>query len=126
MRVRAALLLVVLGSVIEPRAALAQRPIESANEILPGCRALLAMSQGQSAGDELDQIRGGVCAGKISALLNVAPMLEPRLRFCKPQNVTVRQATELVVQRLEGRPEVWHLPFDALALGAFVNAWPCP
>jgi Rap1a immunity proteins len=121
-----ALLLALLGPVIISSATLAQPPIESANEILPGCRAFLAISQGPSAGDELDQMRVGVCAGKISALLNVAPLLEPRLRFCKSEGVTVRQATEVVLQRLEGQPELWHLSFDALALGAFVNAFRCP
>jgi hypothetical protein len=126
LRLSPALLLAPLGPVIISSATLAQPPIESANEILPGCRAFLAISQGLSAGDELDQIRVGICAGKISALLNVAPLLEPRLRFCKSEGVTVRQATEVVLQRLEGQPELWHLSFDALALGAFVNAFRCP
>jgi hypothetical protein len=126
LRLGAALLLALLSPVIISPAVLAQRPIESANEILPGCRAFLAISQGPSAGEELDQIRGGVCAGKVSSLLNVAPLLEQRLRFCKSEGVTVRQATEVVLQRLEGQPELWHLSFDALALGAFVNAFPCP
>ena len=106
-------------------AAVAQRPLESAAKILPECRLFLATPEDASAEDELDQIRG-VCAGKISALLNVAPLLEPRYRFCKPEGVTVRQAIEVVVAQLEGQPELWRLSFDALALGAFVKAWRCP
>jgi hypothetical protein len=84
------------------------------------------MSQSSSAVfDELELVRGGVCAGKISALLNVAPILEPRFRFCPPAATTVRLAIEVVLKRLEGRPEVWNQLFDALAMEAFVIAWPC-
>ena len=126
MRLSLALLLTLLGWFIISPAALAQRPIESAKEILPGCRAFLVIAQGSTAVDELGQIRGGVCAGKISALLNVAPVLEPGFRFCRPEGVTVRQAIEVVLKRLEGNPELWNQLFDELALRVFVETWPCP
>ena len=118
------LLLALLGLFIVPSAR-AQRPIESANEILPGCRAFLMISQGSAAVGELGQIRGGVCAGKVSALLNVADMFEPKFRFCKPEGVTVGQAIQVILKRLEGNPEVWHQLFDTLALAVFVDVWPC-
>jgi hypothetical protein len=125
LRLRSAILLTLLGWCITSPPALAQRSIESAHEILPGCRAFLVMSQEPIAFDELELVRGGVCAGKISALLNVAPVLDPRFRFCRPETVTVRQAIEVVLKRLEGNPEVWNQLFDALAVEAFVDAWPC-
>jgi hypothetical protein len=118
-------LLAILGSIIIVPPARAQRPIEAANEILPGCRAFLALAQGNPAIDELGLIRGGVCAGKVSALLNVAVMLEPKFRFCKPEAVTIRQAIEVVLKRLEEHPEVWQRSFDALALALFIDTWPC-
>jgi len=119
-------LLTLLGSIIVSPPALAQRSTDSAKEILPGCSAFLEMMRGPTTVDELQLIRGGICGGKVSALLNVGPMLEPRFRFCKPKEVTVRQAVELVWKRLEERPEVWNQLFDALALEAFAAAWPCP
>jgi hypothetical protein len=124
-RLGSAILLALLGWCITSPPALAQRSIESANEILPGCRAFLVMSQEPIAFNELELVRGGVCAGKVSALLNIASALEPRFRFCRPEKVTVRQAIEVVVKRLEGNPDVWNQLFDALAMEAFVNAWPC-
>ena len=119
------LLPALLGSSVAPGAR-AQRPIESANEILPGCRAFLTLSQGSPAVGELGQLRGGVCAGKVSALLNVADRLEPKFRFCRPEGVTVGQAILVVLKRLEGNPEVWHRLFDTLALTVFAEVWPCP
>jgi hypothetical protein len=118
-------LLAILGSIIIVPPARAQRPIEAANEILPGCWAFLALAQGNPAIDELGLIRGGVCAGKVSALLNVADKLEPKFRFCRPEAVTIRQAIEGVLKRLEEHPEVWQQSFDALALALFIDTWPC-
>jgi hypothetical protein len=83
------------------------------------------ISQGSAAVGEFGQIRGGVCAGKVSALLNVADMFEPKFRFCKPEGVTVGQAIQVILKRLEGNPEVWHQLFDTLALAVFVDVWPC-
>jgi hypothetical protein len=118
-------LLAILGSIIIVPPARAQRPIESANEILPGCRAFIALAQGNPAIDELGLIRGGVCAGKVSAVLNLAPILQPTFRFCKPEEATIRQTIEVVLLRLELNPDVWQQSFDALALSVFVDIWPC-
>jgi hypothetical protein len=122
---RLVVLLAILGSIIIVPTARAQRPIESANEILPGCRSFIALAQGNPAIDELGLIRGGVCAGKVSAVLNLAPILQPTFRFCKPEKATIRQAIEVVLLRLEPTPEVWQQSFDALALSVFVDIWPC-
>jgi hypothetical protein len=62
----------------------AQRPIDSANEIILGCQTFLLISQGNTTVNELGQLRGGVCAGKMSAELKVADILEPKIRFCRP------------------------------------------
>ena len=52
-------------------------------------------------------------------------MFEPKFRFCKPESVTVGQAIQVILKRLEGNPEVWHQLFDTLALAVFVDVWPC-
>ena len=88
MRRSLVVLLAILGSIIVVPPAQAQRPIESANEIVPGCRAFIALAQGNPAIDELGLLRGGVCAGKVSAVLNLAPILQPTFRFCKPEEAT--------------------------------------
>ena len=119
------ILLSLLGSMIVSPAALAQRPIESGGDIIPACRTFLEIMSGPTTVDELGLIRSGICAGKVSALLNVGPMLEPIYRFCKPAEVTVRQAVEVALKRLDERPEAWNELFDTLALEAFVTTWPC-
>jgi len=88
------------------------------NDLLPACRDFINK---QFSKDPLSQ---GQCIGMIDALAFAAPDL-PFGRACVPDNVTVTQATTVVVRWLEKRPQEWHMPFSVLVLFALHDTWPC-
>ena len=88
------------------------------NDLLPACRNFINK---QFNKDPLSQ---GQCIGMIDALAFAAPDYQLS-RACVPDNVTVTQATTVVVRWLEQHPQDWHLPFSALVLSALHDTWPC-
>jgi hypothetical protein len=115
-------------------AASAEEDIDSANSIMPGCRALL----GPKALD--DPFRQGVCEGIISeiAFVGRAILIRPdpeKSRFggilrqilCLdiPAGVTGGQRARVVVSYIDARPARMHEDFRSLALEALRYAWPC-
>jgi hypothetical protein len=46
--------------------------------------------------------------------------------YCVPLNVTVGQATDVIVKSLEENPETRHEPAALLAFNALIRAFPCP
>ena len=118
------LVLVVLGP-LACSPARAQSALQSVEQILPGCRDFIEPGQQAATPDNLLQFLAGICAGKVSALLNISTILEPQFQFCKPSGVTLAQTIQVVVKRLDGQPEVSRQIFDGAALAALVSIWPC-
>jgi hypothetical protein len=90
------------------------------NDLLPACRDFINR---QFHKEPLNQ---GQCIGMIQALAFAAPDQPFQTsRSCPPDNITVTQATTVVVRWLEKRPQDCHQPFFALVLYAFHDTWPC-
>jgi len=90
---------------------------ESANYWLPFCRQVAKGNFYQG-----DAFRNGGCAGIIHGLLVVG---RPIGVFCRPDGVTVEQAVRVVVQFLDQHPARTNENFNALAIEAMRDAWPC-
>jgi len=87
--------------------------INSANNIMPGCRKGL---QGASIG-----YLEGLCQGTIQTSL----YFSVQLGICAPAGVNVGQFMRVVVKYIDERPARMHEDFRALALEALRAAWPC-
>jgi Rap1a immunity proteins len=94
---------------------------ESANDVLPVCRAYL---NGQD--DVGYVVLEAKCSGIIEGLdfLADTTMIE-EWRSCIPREVTHLQVLAVVVRWLDSRPARWHESFNKLALIAMHEAWPC-
>lgn len=91
----------------------------SGNAFLPKCRAVIRGAQ------ETELVHATYCIGTVSALVGVAPLLDPRYRFCFPANGNTEQAVRVVVAFLEKNPSILHEDFRSLAILAMLQAWPC-
>ena len=90
------------------------------NDLLPACRDFINRKF------DKDPLNQGECIGVIQALVFAAPNQPFQTsRSCVPENVTVKQATTVIVRWLEQRPQDWHKPFFALVLFALHDTWPC-
>jgi hypothetical protein len=89
--------------------------INSANFMVPHCRALVA----RESSNFLFQ---GVCVGTIDSLQYVRPLMG-----CAdiPNGVTADEAINVIIRYIEARPGRMHELFKALAIEAMFNAWPC-
>jgi len=90
---------------------------ESANYWLPFCRQVAKGNFYQG-----DAFRNGGCAGIITGLLFLGRSAGV---FCRPDGVTVEQAVRVVVQFLDQHPARTNENFNALAVEAMRDAWPC-
>ena len=110
--------LVAVSLVAMPIATSAQAQVLTGNDLLPAYRDFINQKFNK------DPLNQGQCIGIIQALTFAAPY-DPSWRSCVPDNVTVTQATTVVVRWLEKRPEDWHKPFFAPVLFALQDTWPC-
>ncbi len=83
--------------------AVEDRP-DSANAIMPGCRASLS----NPYNDQLEAMMAGVCVGTVNGLIFEASVLEqmsarsPHAEvFCAPEEVTIDQALRVVVAYID-------------------------
>jgi hypothetical protein len=97
---------------------------ESANYVLPGCKALLAITEGRETLDTSRVLGAGYCMGVLKTL--------PEIYFGRdkcsiqfPEVFSVQQMTLIVVRYIEAHPERMHMPFLMLAEDALRDAWPC-
>ena len=90
---------------------------KSANYWLPFCRQVAKGNFYQG-----DAFRNGGCAGIITGLLFLGRSAGV---FCRPDGVTVEQAVRVVVQFLDQHPARTNENFNALAVEAMRDAWPC-
>ena len=89
--------------------------INSANFMLPHCRALVAR-------ESSNFVFQGVCVGTIDSLQYVRPLIG-----CAdiPNGVTADKAINVIIRYIESRPERMHELFKKLAIEAMLDAWPC-
>lgn len=85
---------------------------------------LLAYCQGA----ELDRrICEGFVAGSADALSDLTNALpEPKGTYCRPMNMTIQQATDIVVKALIEHPERRSDSAADVTIGAIIKAFPCP
>jgi hypothetical protein len=96
-----------------PARAEAQQDTASANAMMPACRSSLNQD------DNRLMFNQGVCIGSVRTLIFALPDL------CAPREVSVAQATRVVVKYIDDRPERMHERFLPLAAEALAAAWPC-
>lgn len=66
----------------------------------------------------------GVFGGMTYGALIAAPSKPSKI--CLPTGVTIAQETEVFLKYLDNHPERLHAPASVLAIGAWLDAWPCP
>jgi hypothetical protein len=100
----------------EQGTALAQSPLDagSANNAMQGCRELVSQSNRHT---ELQR----ECASTVRTMMYVAASRG----ICPPDGTTVGQAVRVIVTYIDHHPERMREPFEALALEALQQAWPC-
>lgn len=94
----------------------------SGNEMLQYCATALEQNPKLTLSSAWQE---GVCAGKLSALVEVGPMLSERFRFCPPRGSTLRQAARIVIKFMQDNPARLNTRFEILANVALQIAWPC-
>jgi Rap1a immunity proteins len=87
----------------------------SANWIMPGCRAFINGNMGA------ETFKAGVCAGVVSGV----PFGGNLINICLPDGVTPRQMALVVTAYVDRNPARMHEPFALLAYEAMSKAWPC-
>ena len=94
----------------------------SGNDLLAACRVI---STGSTPTSENAQLVG-VCLGEIDALNWTAPGLQnDKLQSCVPDEITIKQMANAVVEFLDQNSERRSEPFEGLALEALGHKWPC-
>jgi hypothetical protein len=98
--------------------------MESTNYVLPGCKALLAITEGREMPDTSSALGAGYCMGVLKTL--------PEIYFGRdkcsiqfPVVFSVQQMTLIVVRYIEAHPDRRQIPFLMLAKDALRDAWPC-
>jgi hypothetical protein len=91
---------------------MAQPDRNSANYIVPGCRAVK------------DTYEVGICHGTLEGIRFMGTPPLGKL-FCPPENVVLGQLVRVVVNYIDARPQRMHESFKALAGEALLAAWPC-
>lgn len=96
---------------------------DSANKVLPYCKAVIEQKANPSLTEVYDR---GFCLGTMTTLRAMGPAFNADARFCPPERATVGQATRVVVQFMEANPQLLHEEFMWLAVQALRVTWPCP
>lgn len=95
-------------------------PEHTSAKVMSGCRDLASMIQFSNGGE--DPYRMGVCSGMITGL----GLLGRNYDVCIPAGTSSRQAANVIVQYVDGRPEPTDEEFVRLVIQALKDAWPCP
>ncbi len=104
----------VAAVLLTSRIASAEVDVDSANFIMPGCRAYLA-----EVVPPEHRFAAAFCTGRIKKLVSISPDI------CVPHDVPVGQEVRVVVKYIDDRPARLHEEFRGLALEALRAAWPC-
>jgi len=100
--------------------------MQSANFLMLGCETYYLRTAGQDmVVPEKYGIVGVRCSGIVEALMTVASVMEPGVRFCPPSSANTDQGLSVVVSYIRSIPQRTHENFVHLALEALQKAWPC-
>ena len=105
--------------------ALAQEDKDSANYMLPYCRAAVNKEE---VTRPTDAVVRGVCVGIIEAIdfmMSEYPPQDKEYSSCPPSGVNLDQTVRAVITYIEARPQRMHENFKTLAIEAIHDAWPC-
>jgi Rap1a immunity proteins len=105
--------------------AVAEPDQTSANYWMPACRDAASLNlYGDNSGEPetIHVFKMGFCAG----LINGITYMKKSIGVCQPDGVSTQQATQVVVQYIDKRPERINENFKLLAVEALQAAWPCP
>jgi Rap1a immunity proteins len=97
---------------------------ESATYVLPGCKALLALTEGREMLDTSSALGAGYCMGVLNTLPEIY-FWRDKCSIQFPEIFSVQQMTLIVVRYIETHPERMHVRFSILAEDALRDAWPC-
>src|SRR5438132_11719259 len=117
---------VVLGIAIGLTAgtlALAQEDKDSANYMLPYCRAAV---NDETVTRPADAAMQGMCVGTIDAIgfmMSEFPPEEKEKSSCPSSKVKLEQIVRVVITYIEARPELMHENFKTLVIEAIHYAW---
>jgi hypothetical protein len=102
----------------------AERSVFTANNVLPGCKKIVA--EGERVKVDENVYLSGLCVGMIYAI-NVHDYGGHGYLGCVdvPDEVTIQQQARVIVRYIETRPQRMHEPFIFLAMEAQRDAWPC-
>jgi hypothetical protein len=89
----------------------------SANEVMPGCRAAAAESAARSRASEV--LDRGFCLGAVAAIVHIDRDIFP------PSSSNVGQWLRVIAQYIDKRPARLRENFFDLATEALKNTWPC-
>ena len=114
--------IILIALTLNCRIAFAQLDQHSANVFMPGCRdaaSLITISVRES---EEEAARMNFCAGIVVGLSFMGELHG----ICVPPDTTSQQATNVVVQYIDGRPARIDEDFRSFAVEALRASWPCP
>jgi Rap1a immunity proteins len=117
-------------------AAQAAEDTNSANDILPGCRAAI----NRKSVDQL--VEQSLCVGIVIGIVGTMDAVRGLLQLGQskgvnpntyakavcidyPKGVTIEQMIRVIIAHIEARPARMHEDFRVLAIGALHTAWPC-
>jgi hypothetical protein len=125
------LCVVLIALAITPANA-AGEDVHSAHSMLPFCK----LSSKQTMANSRNALMYGQCFGMISGVVMMTEVLrqarasgkaelDPVLCVEIPGNTTILQLIDTVVKYSESHPDQADERFEAVAFGAFRDAWPC-
>lgn len=107
----------------------AQQPQETTGPYRAGylrdaCSTLLKTTNGKEASGRA--VAEGTCAGAISTVMRLGPMMKDQFRFCPPPEATPTQVIPIVLKFLDQNSAA--LKMDIRDVANYVGrlTWPCP
>jgi Rap1a immunity proteins len=105
--------------------ATAENDSQSANSIVPGCKAWIAQLSRGGAALGSNVFLAGECLGIVGTILYFSRDFSFSSASCPPTNVTYNQAIQIVTAYVDARPQRIQERFIDLATEALHDAWPC-
>lgn len=110
----------VLTMTLSFRIVVAEPERSSASALISGCRELAELVIFSNSGD--DPYQRGLCSGMITSL----GLLGKDYGVCIPAGTTFQQAANVIVQYVDGRPQMPDEKFMPLVIEALKDVWRCP
>ncbi len=93
----------------------------NAADFLPGCRAALQI---QVPADRSAVLKMGQCLGVVHAIITLVRDLPPATGFC-PKEASMGELLNVLLNYVDGRPELLNDNFVHVSVQAFRATWPC-